>query len=275
MTIKLTIRFSGLFLYLKKANEAYVLAPRTGKDVMIKGAKYDFEPHEAHMMIYNSYIVGTGAPDPSKYHLEPMGDYSLSLGNGPNVGSGFSSKLPNIDDLAKSKPHNGVLTGTPHPSLHSRVILTSGKQCGSFEGANFFVHDWTPTPLTCEVYWQMEIPDSSLTLNFTYLGGIGSKIIQLKTDQLEMCLSVFYGPRDPGNGPPPRLTPAHHFLALFSLYEDPQHLAVPLYFDGYKKPEGFPASCAACESLSISESARAIFAARGVDPVMCVGGGGG
>lgn len=264
--MKLTIKFSGLFLFSRQKDQLVVLGPRTGLDLPIP-----VEPHVARLQV----IQDAGNGGESHHHegpaLRPLEGLSVEIGDGgpssAKTGT-LSSRLADLNDITGKRPRPELYGPTPGDRLTTRIVVKSGEQCGSVEGAKFRVRR-SARHLTTELYWQMELPRDSVTLTMKALDGSGEDSLTLSSSGDLLCLGIFYVPEHhlPGHGHvpgrPPRGTISPHFIALYSLYDDPEDIAIPI-FDGDFAPGGPPSTCDWCRTIG----------PRGGDPVTCVGGTG-
>ncbi|HYD54184.1 MAG TPA: hypothetical protein VEA99_16225 [Gemmatimonadaceae bacterium] len=278
--MRLTVRFSGLFLFKKRWGELYVLAPRTGDEVTIGDTVFPMVPHVIVVQVYDAYDTGVGPVDPTKFRYVPLPNQHVGFdfGGSANAGS-LSSKLARIKDLTGGDFIGDAYEESPD-FLLSRFEVKSGRQCGSNEGGRFLVAYGRPQRLTCEVFWQFEdVPldaDGSFTITPRALRGVAAAPLRLKPVGGDLVLTILHvppadlptrGQREiPTRTPPDPLTPVSHLAALFQFYADHERLTLPLYLDGYHTKMGFPGVCGLGEL-----GTRAVV---GADPVTCVGGGG-
>ena len=265
--MKLTIRFSGLFLYCKRPQALQVLAPATGMALPIPVMQ-----HGAWLEVFDAYLTGSGAPSASRYTLLPLGGQSLRVATTDGTAADPTTLSPYLADLnvvTKSTPRAALFAATVQDArLNSRTVLTSGHQCGESARGHFHFNGRNSN-LASEIGWEMHINGNRVDLEIASLDGSSKTTRTLQTDQSEMCLTVMHLPVDPATGGPMTGTTgphqpgdiSPHFVALYQFYDQPQAVELPVL--DQVAPMGGIAGCASC----------GIVNARGGDPVTCVGGG--
>lgn len=263
----LTIKFTGLFLFVARDHTLNVFMPQTGFT-----HPPPVDQHFARLQVFKAYIDGHGPVDPKHYSLDALDGCSLTIGPAnPSADVGtLSPNLAQTDGFAGGKARSDLFLPHVNGGLSARVVVTGGKQCAETIGGNFRIRG-TVEPLCTEVYWALDLGGvQRLQLNIIRLGdGSIVKTRFLSTDQNDICLVVHHVPKGylPGGGgahpPPPNPgTIAPHFVALYSLYDNPKDVPIPVYDSA--RPHSPPAGCPSCQIVGL----------LGGDPITCVSGGG-
>jgi hypothetical protein len=281
MTITLTIRFSGLFLYTTRQGErsVWILAPETGRK-----APMPMEDHVLKLQLFDAYNpkLPASAVNRQKFANVDVGrDIVIGDPGSPAAAAESVRQLPvpRLDGYAGRGPRADLFGAMP-TALQSRVALHIGDMAGYTTGAQFRVRRQNGgsavQEIVTDLYWTMQVPsvtidgEERVRIDTRDLRGNSAGPILLRPVDGAVDVALHHVPLH--HLPEPGVThkkvvlkkgqPTPHFIALYGLYDEPQDIMLPL----------FEADAGPTTHGTVAHSFIEI---TGGEPVTCVGGGGG
>lgn len=264
--MRLYLKFTGLFLFAERGNQLYVFAPLTNHLPMN-------EQHEAFIRIEEG-VRDDGQPNNKPIPLTGRHTTVIGKGSKPLV---LPDELPSLTKRA----NGGVLRKElfdPSPKnckLQARIVVQGIDEIKTRSGAWFDYPDPSqPTnpfrTIAHEVFLDLgEVAGKVQIKTDTLDGGVDKQLgveDDPKTKEERICVTFQHTPTDLKvpeckEYETQRPFAVHHFLSYFTLYEGVKSNPAPYFAkckDSGPAPFNYP------DPVEI----------RGVDPVMCIGGGG-
>ena len=249
--MRLYVKFTGLFLYVKRARELFVFAPTTGH-------LPSNEQHFAHLSVAEG--IGSGGLD--------LNVRRLTLPAQTGVGFALPTKVPSLGARGAGNPHSDLYQTQPvHHALHSRIHVPGLQQIAAGAGAKFrFSNSPALVPIANSVYCDLgDVSNTFLLEAFELRGNNALKLTVSASPAQRAVLTIEHATKlDPKmcKEHQPELQPRiEHFLSLY-----------PLFRGGTANPDIRLAECM-IEDEPPSWFPRTVRL-YSADPVTCVGGGG-